>query len=84
MPSTMAPTKAMARYAVTTLSLPANVMTSLLGSRPPRATLRATLMVNRESPFEKVSLAVARCRQGSGARGPIWLKNTEMNVLKSL
>ena len=35
MPSTMAPTKAMARYAVTTLSLPANVMRSL----PPCALL---------------------------------------------
>ena len=31
MPSTMAPTKAMARYAVMTLNLPANVMTLLLG-----------------------------------------------------
>jgi hypothetical protein len=33
MPSTMAPTKAMARYAAITLSLPANVMRSLQLSR---------------------------------------------------
>lgn len=33
MPSTMAPTKAIARYAVITLNLPANVMRSLQLSR---------------------------------------------------
>jgi len=79
----MAPTKAMARYAVTTLSLPANVMTLLLGL-PPRAPPYARLMVNRESLSEKVSLAVARRRGHSGARGPLWLKNGEINMLKSL
>ena len=55
----MAPSKAMARYAVITLSLPANVMSSLPLSR----ALRETVMVNRESLFEKVSLAVARPRR---------------------
>jgi hypothetical protein len=54
----MAPTKAMARYAVTTLSLPTNVMTLL-----PEIPLGiASVMVNRNSPFEKVSLAVVRLR----------------------
>ena len=60
MPSTMAPTKAMARYAVIMLNLPANVMTLLLGWLPLVARCGATIMVNRVSPFKKVSLAVAR------------------------
>jgi hypothetical protein len=45
-----------------------------------RAALRAGIMVNRESPCEKVRLAVA---QPAGS-GPVWLKNSEINVLKSL
>ena len=80
MPSTMAPTKAMARYAVITLSLPANVMRSL----PQCALLTRDLMVNRKYLSEKVSLAVAQAGLGFGARRPAWLKNHEINVLKSL
>jgi hypothetical protein len=54
----MAPTKAMARHAVTTLSLPANVIKSL-----PLLPPCERIIVNRESLFEKVSLAVARHRR---------------------
>jgi hypothetical protein len=43
-PSTIAPTKAIARYAVATLSLPPNVMQGSLKSRD----ISAVLEVNRE------------------------------------
>jgi hypothetical protein len=60
----MAPTKAMARYAVTTLSLPTNVMT-LLHEIPigiaQRAALRAIVMVNRTSPLKKAVLLSFTC-----------------------
>ena len=49
-----------------------------------RAAPRAWLMVNRKSLLEKVSPAVARFCPGFGMREPVWLKNTEINVLKSL
>jgi len=41
-------------------------------------------MVNRESLSEKVSFAVTQRQRHSGARGPLWLKNAEINMLKSL
>ncbi|WP_204524530.1 hypothetical protein, partial [Bradyrhizobium sp. SUTN9-2] len=49
-----------------------------------RAAWRAALMVNRKSLFEKVRLAVARHRQQPVPPRPVWLKNTEINTLKSL
>lgn len=49
MPSTMAPTKAMARYAVTTLSLPTNVMTLL------------QVMPLDVIPLDVIPLAIAQC-----------------------
>ena len=80
MPSTMAPTKAMARYAVITLSLPANVMRSLRC----RAALREKFMVNRKSLGEKVSLAAARHSHAFRVHGPAWLRKAEIDTLKSL
>ncbi|WP_210161373.1 hypothetical protein, partial [Bradyrhizobium yuanmingense] len=49
-----------------------------------RVAWRAALMVNRKSLFEKVRLAVARHRQQPVPLRPVWLKNTEINTLKSL
>ena len=68
----MAPTKANARYAVTTLSLPTKVM----GNAPWFTSLPAlTNKVTNRSRWKKsalLSLAPAT-----------WLKNSEINALKS-
>jgi len=48
------------------------------------AAPRAWFMVNRKSLFEKVSAAVARVCALPSLPRPVWLKNTEINVLKSL
>jgi hypothetical protein len=49
-----------------------------------RAPWRVAVIVNRKWRREKVSLAVARAGSSFGAGEPVWLKNTEINVLKSL
>ncbi|UPK28831.1 hypothetical protein [Bradyrhizobium sp. 195] len=49
-----------------------------------RTAYARDLMVNRKCLSEKVSLAVAQAGRGFGARRPAWLKNHEINVLKSL
>jgi hypothetical protein len=49
-----------------------------------RAALRASAMVNRKFAFEKVSPAVADLQAATARPRPVWLKNTEINLLKSL
>lgn len=80
MPSTMAPTKAIARYAVIRLSLPENVMSSL----PLLPPSRESIMVNRKSLSEKVRVAAAHAGLRTRVCAAVWLKNTEINALKSL
>lgn len=48
------------------------------------AALRTDIVVNRESRCEKVSLAVAQPWQRFVAGEPAWLKNGEIDTLKSL
>lgn len=61
MPSTMAPTKAMARYAVIMLSLPANVMRSLpLSRRVARALWLTESLLPKKSVVLSLSLAAFR------------------------
>jgi hypothetical protein len=71
----------MARYAVITLSLPANVMRSLPLLAPPCA--RASWLTESLFPKKSALLSLVTGRGGCW-RELTWLKNTEINTLKSL
>jgi hypothetical protein len=77
----MAPTKANATYAVTTLSL---VTKGPIGITPWFASL-AVVTLQASKPFrpEKVSLAALSRLLHSAEPQPTWLKNSEINALKS-
>lgn len=74
----MAPTKAMAMYAVITLSLPTNVMTLLpeipLGLLPLRAPPRAQLLWLTESELPKKSAVLSFNRRGNLTPAPGMVK----------
>jgi hypothetical protein len=84
MPSTMAPTKANATYAVTTLSLVTKGPMKAIGKTPWFTSLPVvTLQASKPFRPEKVSLAALSRLLHSVEPRPTWLKNSEINALKS-
>lgn len=79
MPSTIAPTKAKATYAVRTLSLPTNVM----GRLPWFTSLPVEGQASKPFAGDKVSATVHPCYPHRAAPPMTWLKKRENNALKS-
>ena len=76
MPSTMAPTKAKATYAVTTLSL----LTKVMGMLPWFTSLARCNATASDRFRRKKSVLLSFARR---MRRMTWLKNREINALKS-
>jgi hypothetical protein len=76
----MAPTKAKATYAATTLSL----LTKVMGSAPLVHVVPAiNAKASKAFPAKKVSVPVYLHLSTAEERGQSWLKTREINALKS-
>jgi hypothetical protein len=82
-PSTMAPTRAKARYAVTTLNLVTKGRTTIF--MPPKVMSLPTRNAQGSNAFhaKKVSFAVCPRHLGSAQRLVTWLKRREIKALMS-
>ena len=75
----MAPTKANATYAATTLSL----LTKVTENSLVHVAARCNAQLSKPFPAEKVSAAVYPWLADREAAPPTWLKSCEFNALKS-
>jgi hypothetical protein len=75
----MAPTKAKATYAATTLSL----LTKVTENSLVHVAARCNAQTSKRFRAEKVSAAVYPCHPGCEGSPATWLKKREINALKS-
>ena len=79
----MAPTKANATYAATTLSLLTRGPTKVIGKLSLLTSLPANAEISKSFRAEKVRAAVAPRISQRAAASATWLKKRELNALKS-